>query len=120
MGRVILFMSLSLDGFIAGPNVGIENPMGDGGGRLHDWMFVGKTSQEIRSFEEESFKDTGAIIMGKRTFDVGVGPWGKILRSMRRASCSLRLLIRRSSRLGGQRLPLSQTASKARLHWQEL
>ena len=77
MGRVILFMSLSLDGFIAGPNVGIENPMGDGGGRLHNWMFVGKTSQEIRSFEEESFKDTGAIIMGKRTFDVGVGPWGE-------------------------------------------
>lgn len=40
--------------------------MGDGGERLHDWMFLGQTGREA----------TGAIIMGRRTFDFGVVPWG--------------------------------------------
>src|SRR6266542_6309574 len=76
MGQVVLAMSMSLDGCIAGPNVGVEQPLGQGGQRLHDWMFVGKTEREAAGFEEESFKTTGAIIMGRRTFDVGVEPWG--------------------------------------------
>ena len=40
MAKVTLNMSMSLDGFIAGPNVGVELPMGEGGLRLHDWLFV--------------------------------------------------------------------------------
>jgi dihydrofolate reductase len=76
MGHVVLAMSMSLDGYIAGPNVGVEQPLGQGGERLHDWMFVGKTEREAAVFEAESFKTTGAIITGRRTFDVGVGPWG--------------------------------------------
>ncbi len=76
MSKVILDMSMSLDGFIAGPNVDVGQPMGDGGERLHDWMFLGKTGREATAFEEEWFEATGAIIMGRRTFDVGVVPWG--------------------------------------------
>ncbi len=76
MGTVVLAMSMSLDGCIAGPNVGGEQPMGEGGELLHDWMFVGKTEREAAVFEEELFKTTGTIIMGRRTFDVGVEPWG--------------------------------------------
>jgi dihydrofolate reductase len=76
MGQVVLAMSMSLDGFIAGPNVAVDQPLGQGGERLHDWMFVGKTEREAALFEEQSFQTTGAIIMGRRTFDVGVGPWG--------------------------------------------
>jgi dihydrofolate reductase len=75
-GKVVLAMSLSLDGFIAGPNVAAEQPLGQGAERLHDWMFLGKTERQAAAFEEESFKTIGAIIMGRRTFDVGVAPWG--------------------------------------------
>lgn len=39
MGKVTVDMSMSLDGFIAGPNDSAENPLGDGGERLHDWMY---------------------------------------------------------------------------------
>ena len=43
MSRVILELSVSLDGYAAGSNVSPENPMGDNGERLHDWMFVDAT-----------------------------------------------------------------------------
>ncbi|MDQ3692081.1 MAG: dihydrofolate reductase family protein [Chloroflexota bacterium] len=76
-GIVVLEMSMSLDGLIAGPNVGRERPMGDGGERLHHWMFTGKTEREIEEFQTRSFQTTGAIVMGRRTFDLGVGPWGE-------------------------------------------
>jgi len=76
-GTVFLEMSMSLDGFVAGPNVGVERPMGDhGGARVHDWMFAGKTDQQAEAFEVKTFADIGAVVMGRRTFDVGVGPWG--------------------------------------------
>jgi dihydrofolate reductase len=81
------YMSMSLDGFIAGPNDGIERPLGDGGERLHDWIFGSKTDRTGDSprnsatgsnleVMDESFKTTGAIVMGRRWFDIGVGPWG--------------------------------------------
>jgi len=76
MGKVTASMSMSLDGFIAGPNVSVKNPMGNGGERLHDWMFSGKTESEAVAFEEQSFKSTGALVMGRRMFDLGVEPWG--------------------------------------------
>jgi hypothetical protein len=62
MGHVVLAMSMSLDGYIAGPNVGVEQLLGQCGERLHDWMFVGKTEREAEVFEAGSFKTTGAII----------------------------------------------------------
>jgi hypothetical protein len=46
VGTILLEMSMSLDGFVAGPNVDVERPMGDGGDRVHDWMFAGKTDEE--------------------------------------------------------------------------
>src|SRR4051812_45916117 len=49
MTRIYFDLSMSLDGFVTGPGEGVEKPLGDGGDRLHDWMFG---------------------------FDVGVEPWG--------------------------------------------
>jgi hypothetical protein len=61
--------------FITGPNEGAGNPLGDDGGRLHDWMFDAKTDADAEVVEEV-YATTGAILMGKRMFDVGVEPWG--------------------------------------------
>lgn len=67
---------MSIDGFIAGPNIRPEEPMGDNGERLHDWMFSDKgpvTAEVVADF----FRNKGAFIMGKRTLDLGIGPWGE-------------------------------------------
>jgi len=76
MGKITADMSMSLDGFITGPNVGINNPMGTGGEKLHDWMFSDKTEKEAVEFQERIFKRIGALIMGRRMFNLGVEPWG--------------------------------------------
>jgi hypothetical protein len=47
MGRLILNVSMSLDGFIAGPNIRPEEPMGDDGEKLHDWMFKGSNNDIV-------------------------------------------------------------------------
>jgi dihydrofolate reductase len=78
MGLVVLDMSISLDGFVAGPNVGVQRPMGDGGERLHDWMYGGRTEAAAKAFEEAAFRTTGSVVMGRRTFEVGEGPWGDL------------------------------------------
>jgi dihydrofolate reductase len=75
MGRVKGEISMSLDGFIAGPNVRVGNGMGDDGDRLHDWMFDAKTDADD-AIVAEKFTSTGAILIGKRMFDVGFEPWG--------------------------------------------
>jgi len=46
MGKVTSEVSMSLDGFITGPNVRVGNGMGDGGERLHDWRFDAKTATD--------------------------------------------------------------------------
>jgi dihydrofolate reductase len=61
MGKVLLDMSMSLDGFVAGPN------NEDGG--LHDYFFF--PSGDIARVVEEGIKTTGAIIMGRRCYDLG-------------------------------------------------
>lgn len=80
-------MSMSLDGYIAGPNGGVGNPLGDGGERLHRWAYElaswrerqgmagGRTSRDAEVVEE-SFADVGATVMGRRMFEEGEGPWG--------------------------------------------
>lgn len=77
MGKVIAEQSVSLDGFSAGPNVAVGNGLGDGGERLHEWMFpadgAAGSSAEAR---EETFGTSGAVVMGRRMFDVGLEPWG--------------------------------------------
>ncbi len=82
MGNVVADVSMSLDGFIAGPNDGPGNPLGDGGGRLFDWMSTGtegigtdgfiKPPARSRQVVEEWFRG-GAIITGRRTFDIARG-----------------------------------------------
>lgn len=66
---------MSLDGFITGPNVRIGNGMGDGGERLHDWMFDAKTEPDAK-IVDEIYTSTGAVVIGKRMFDVGFELWG--------------------------------------------
>ena len=72
---VILEISTSLDGFVAGPNVSIDNPMGDGGERLHDWLFGAKTMADT-AIIADLLDNLGTVILGRRTFDLGEGPWG--------------------------------------------
>jgi dihydrofolate reductase len=88
MGKVRAHISTSLDGFVAGPNESMENPLGEGGERLHDWLV------ELRSWREQAGMDggienvsndvfaeatdnVGAEIMGRGKFGPpGRGPWG--------------------------------------------
>lgn len=78
MGRVILDMSMSLDGFIAGANVGKEYPMGVNGESLHTWIFNTPKDKVDVEVEREMFAKTGAVILGNRTFEVGVDLWGDV------------------------------------------
>jgi dihydrofolate reductase len=85
-GKVVLDITMSLDGFIAGPNDGPENGLGDGGDRLHQWVydlaswrephgFTGGETNRDSEIMDESFKRLGAVIVGKRMFD-NAGGWG--------------------------------------------
>ena len=84
MGEVLVGLSMSLDGYIAGPNDGPTNPLGDGGARLFDWWTAGgervgpddrfRPPARSRAVVREMF-DCGAIITGRRTFDIA-GGWG--------------------------------------------
>ena len=56
--------SMSRDGFMAGPNITPENPMGDGGEELHDWMFAGRSDEEMAAFQDAMFESVGALVMG--------------------------------------------------------
>jgi dihydrofolate reductase len=75
MGKVICEQSVSLDGFITGPNVGVGNGLGDGGEALHDWKFDAKTEAD-EAIVAEIYASTGAVVLGKGMFDVGFEPWG--------------------------------------------
>ena len=81
MGDLVLSFSMSLDGFIAGPDVSVDRPMGAGGERLHEWMFgTGAAGSPARDVDAEMAAElherAGAVILGKRTFAIGVGLWG--------------------------------------------
>ena len=74
MPKLIASFSMSLDGFIAGPDVDIDEPMGRGGERLHDWLF--KSDSEVdAAMTREAFERVGAVLVGRRTFDIGIGQW---------------------------------------------
>src|SRR6266849_2928213 len=87
MSKVFFSLGMSLDGFIAGPNRGPSNPLGDRGVSVHEWAFRqrsfrqalklgdgGDTGQDDRVVEA-ILKRTGASIMGKRMFDEGEHNW---------------------------------------------
>src|SRR6266571_620423 len=77
MGKVLFEMSMSLDGYVAGPDISPESPLGRGGELLHEWMFAGKSASESQSFETDHFSGVGALILGRRMADLGIGPWGE-------------------------------------------
>jgi dihydrofolate reductase len=77
MGKITTFMSMSLDGFIAGPKDDNKSDRElEALDKLSDWMFRGKTGSEAVEFQEQLFKSIGAIVMGRRIFDLGEEPWG--------------------------------------------
>jgi dihydrofolate reductase len=74
MSSTVLYMSMSLDGFIAGPNETVENGLGDGGQRLHAWALAAEVGAVNRRVIDE-FMATGAVVAGRGTFEPA-GGWG--------------------------------------------
>src|SRR6266568_1777424 len=66
MGKAVLDVSMSLDGYITGPDNSREQPLGEGGTRLHEW--VSTTTQEL--MQGGTSATTGAIVTGRRTYDL--------------------------------------------------
>ncbi|MBA3264189.1 MAG: dihydrofolate reductase family protein [Thermoleophilaceae bacterium] len=86
MTKLTLDISVSLDGFVAGPNQTLDEPLGEGGQRLHEWIFSLKSWREPHGLSggetnadsavvEESQSNIGAGVMGRRMFSGGAGPW---------------------------------------------
>ena len=78
MTSVICDMSISLDGYVTGPNDSRENPFGDGATMLHDWIFDAATDED-RAIIRDVLDSAGAIVMGRKSFDKneGDGGWGQ-------------------------------------------
>lgn len=72
MGKVTCDIGISVDGFVAGPNQRREEPLGDGGERLHRWMFE---QPEANAEAIEKITLAGAFIMGRNMFASGRGDW---------------------------------------------
>jgi dihydrofolate reductase len=87
MTKLTLDISMSLDGFVAGPNRTVEQPLGEGGEGLHEWIFGlaswqelhGRAGGGVRNADDEvvreSVEATGAVLMGRRMFSGGEGRW---------------------------------------------
>ena len=85
MAATVLYMSMSLDGFVAGPNEGPDNGLGDGGERLHDRVLTGGSAgadgvpahvtEGVNGQVAREFMATGAVVAGRRTFE-WAGGWG--------------------------------------------
>lgn len=80
MAKSVLYMSMSLDGFIAGPDDGPSNGLGNGGLRLHEWL--GEPVSDYPNFDPPGLSgqvfaevmETGAVVVGRKTFDYA-GHW---------------------------------------------
>jgi dihydrofolate reductase len=79
-------ISMSLDGFVAGPKPTLEEPLGEGGELLHEWALAlaswrkphglsGGETNASSAIVEESLEATGSVVMGRRMFSGGDGPW---------------------------------------------
>jgi dihydrofolate reductase len=86
MSSVTCQISISLDGYVAGPNQSLEEPLGHGGERLHEWAIATDAWQEHHGRQagertvdseviEEVVANVGAYIMGRKMFGGGEGPW---------------------------------------------
>ncbi|MBV8734608.1 MAG: dihydrofolate reductase family protein [Solirubrobacterales bacterium] len=88
MSMLRLSITMSLDGYVAGPDQSEQNPLGVGGMELHDWVFPLKAFREMHGGQggevnassavvEERRANIGATIMGRNMFGGGPGPWGE-------------------------------------------
>jgi dihydrofolate reductase len=88
MSSVTCQISISLDGFVAGPNQSLDNPIGVGGLRLHQWAFETASWREQQGLQggargadsaviDEVVQNIGAYIMGRNMFGPGRGPWDR-------------------------------------------
>ena len=86
MSELVFEISMSLDGFVAGPDATLEEPLGENGERLHEWVVRLEAWRRSHGHEggettpstpvmEEALERTGAVIMGRRMFSGGEGPW---------------------------------------------
>ena len=86
MSKLRLKISMSLDGFVAGPEQSVKDPLGVGGMRLHEWVFALAVFREMHGMEggevnestkvvEESVANIGATVMGRNMFGGHPGPW---------------------------------------------
>src|SRR6266566_8262573 len=86
VSRLRFKISMSLDGFVAGPNQSVENPLGIGGMQLHEWAFelaIFRDQHEMKGGEvnestrviAESLANIGATVMGRNMFGGHPGPW---------------------------------------------
>jgi dihydrofolate reductase len=88
MGKLLYGASISLDGFVAGANQSVDDPLGVRGQLLHEWLrelavwrervgLEGGAENESTALVEQSNADVGAYIMGRNMFGGGRGPWPK-------------------------------------------
>jgi len=87
MTTTFLDITISLDGYVAGPDAGLEHPLGIGGEQLHEWAYElaswnashGRDTGAERTPDDDiieaSDARTGAVVMGRRMFSGGSGPW---------------------------------------------
>jgi dihydrofolate reductase len=87
MGKLKFEISMSLDGYVAGPNQSLDDPLGEGGEELHEWIFPlaawrsehGEEGGEVTASSpllEQRVANLGAYIMGRNMFGGGPGGWG--------------------------------------------
>src|ERR1039458_5065909 len=88
MAKLRFQVSMSLDGFIAGPDPSEEHPLGKGGMQLHEWAFAlaawrkphGREGGEVNvstEVVEEAVANVGATVMGRKMFGGDAGAWGE-------------------------------------------
>ena len=86
MTRLRFNITMSVDGYVAGPNQSVTHPLGEGGEELHKWAFAARSFREVHGMEggttgpddaivAESIQNIGATIMGRHMFGGGDGPW---------------------------------------------
>ena len=82
MGLVIIDVSMSIDGYVAGPNDSDAAPLGENGTLLHEWVFPPAEQASVvpsdTQVREELMARVGAVIVGRRTFDLGLPRWGDV------------------------------------------
>ena len=88
MSKLRFRISMSLNGFVAGPNQSVDHPLGVGGLRLHEWVFPLAAWRALHGLEggevnestpiiEESLANVGATVMGRNMFGGHPGPWNR-------------------------------------------